>query len=137
MSLYKFASTYERLGNAAAAKIKDKSRLLRLDGNAGCIKRQSNDQKKTFILYGPSYLDPIKDSKAYYFSFLLLHILGMNICLWVHQIPISWSLAAHEAKVRRKKNLRKDMDKEAEATAGKTTLALMKEPGWMCQTVNC
>ena len=128
MSLYEFASTYERLGNAAAAKIKDKSGLLRLDGNAGYMKRQSNDQKKALILYGPSYLDPIKDSEAYYFSFLLLHkpfwheslLMGSSNSYQLEferlqdQLP---AMAAHEAKVRRKKNFRKDMEKEAEATA--------------------
>ena len=128
MSLYEFASTYERLGNAAAAKIKDKSGLLRLDGNAGYMKRQSNDQKKAHILYGPSYLDPIKDSEAYYFSFLLLHkpfwheslLMGSSNSYQLEferlqdQLP---AMAAHEAKVRRKKNFRKDMEKEAEATA--------------------
>ena len=128
MSLYEFASTYERLGNAAAAIIKDKSGLLRLDGNAGYMKRQSNDQKKAHILYGPSYLDPIKDSEAYYFSFLLLHkpfwheslLMGSSNSYQLEferlqdQLP---AMAAHEAKVRRKKNFRKDMEKEAEATA--------------------
>ena len=133
MSLYDFASTYERIGNAAAAKIKDKSVLLRLDSNAGYMKKRSQDPKKSLVIYGPSYLDPFKDSEAYYFSFLLLHkpfwheslLLGSSESYQrefeklKNDLP---AMAAHEEKVRRKKNFRESMEKSAEAAAKKMSL---------------
>ena len=133
MSLYDFASTYERIGNAAAAKIKDKSVLLRLDSNAGYMKKRSQDPKKSLVIYGPSYLDPFKDSEAYYFSFLLLHkpfwqeslLMGSSDSYQrefeklKNDLPV---MAAHEEKVRRKKNFRESMEKSAEAAAKKMSL---------------
>ena len=133
MSLYDFASTYERIGNAAAANIKDKSVLLRLDSNAGYMKKRSQDPKKSLVIYGPSYLDPFKDSEAYYFSFLLLHkpfwqeslLMGSSDSYQrefeklKNDLPV---MAAHEEKVRRKKNFRESMEKSAEAAAKKMSL---------------
>ena len=128
MSLYEFASNYERIGNAAADKIRDKSVLLRLDGNAGFMKRRSQDPKKSLVIYGPSHLDPFKDSEAYYFSFLLLHkpfwheslLMGSSDSYQKEFEKLKNDLpemAAHEEKVRRKKNFRKAMEKSAEAAA--------------------
>ena len=129
MSLFEFAKTYERVGNAAAAQIKDKSKLLRLDGNAGFMKRRSCDPKKnTLVVYGPSHLDPIKDSEAYYFAFLLLHkpfwhehlLMGKSRSYQeefeklVVDLP---AMAAHEKKFRMKKNFREKMEKDADAKA--------------------
>ena len=128
MSLYEFASNYERIGNAAADKIRDKSVLLRLDGNAGFMKRRSQDPKKSLVIYGPSHLDPFKDSEAYYFSFLLLHkpfwheslLMGSSDSYQKEFEKLKNDLpemAAHEEKVRRKKNFREAMEKSAEAAA--------------------
>ena len=129
MSLFEFAKTYERVGNAAAAQIKDKSKLLRLDGNAGFMKRRSCDPKKnTLVVYGPSHLDPIKDSEAYYFAFLLLHkpfwhehlLMGKSLSYQeefeklVVDLP---AMAAHEKKFRMKKKFREKMENDADAKA--------------------
>ena len=129
MSLFEFAKTYERVGNAAAAQIKDKSKLLRLDGNAGFMKRRSCDPKKnTLVVYGPSHLDPIKDSEAYYFAFLLLHkpfwhehlLMGKSRSYQeefeklVVDLP---AMAAHEKKFRMKKKFREKMENDADAKA--------------------
>ena len=133
MSLYDFASKYERIGNAAADKIKNKSGLLRLDGNAGFMKRRSHDPKKSLVIYGPSYFDPFKDSEAYYFSFLLLHkpfwheslLMGSSDSYQKEFEKLKNDLpemAAHEEKVRRKKNFRECMEKSAEAAANEMAL---------------
>ena len=133
MSLYEFASKYERIGNAAADKIRDKSVLLRLDGNAGSMKRRSQDPKKSLVIYGPSHLDPFKDSEAYYFSFLLLHkpfwheslLMGSSDSYQKEFEKLKNDLpemAAHEEKVRRKKNFREAMEKSAEAAANEMVL---------------
>ena len=133
MSLYNFASKYERIGNAAADKIKNKSGLLRLDGNAGFMKRRSQDPKKSLVIYGPSHFDPYKDSEAYYFSFLLLHkpfwheslLMGSSDSYQKEFEKLKNDLpemAAHEEKVRRKKNFRESMEKSAEAAANEMTL---------------
>ena len=133
MSLYEFASKYERIGNAAADKIRDKSVLLRLDGNAGFMKRRSQDPKKSLVIYGPSHLDPFKDSEAYYFSFLLLHkpfwheslLMGSSDSYQKEFEKLKNDLpemAAHEEKVRRKKNFREAMEKSAEAAANEMVL---------------
>ena len=129
MSLFEFAKTYERVGNAAAAQIKDKSKLLRLDGNAGFMKRRSYDPKKnTLVVYGPSHLDPIKDSEAYYFAFLLLHkpfwhehlLMGKSLSYQeeferlIVELP---AMAAHEKKFRMKKKFREKMENDADAKA--------------------
>ena len=129
MSLFEFAKTYERVGNAAAAQIKDKSKLLRLDGNAGFMKRRSYDpKKKTLVVYGPSQIDPIKDSEAYYFAFLLLHkpfwhehlLMGKSRSYQeeferlIAELP---AMAAHEKKFRMKKNFREKMENDADAQA--------------------
>ena len=129
MSLFEFAKTYERVGNAAAAQIKDKSKLLRLDGNAGFMKKRTNDPKKnTLVIYGPSQLDPIKDSEAYYFAFLLLHkpfwhehlLMGKSRSYQeeferlIVELP---AMAAHEKKFRMKKNFREKMENDADAQA--------------------
>ena len=129
MSLFEFAKTYERVGNAAAAQFKDKSKLLRLDGNAGFMKRRSYDPKKnTLVVYGPSHLDPIKDSEAYYFAFLLLHkpfwhehlLMGKSLSYQeeferlIVELP---AMAAHEKKFRMKKNFREKMENDADAQA--------------------
>ena len=129
MSLFEFAKTYERVGNAAAAQMKDKSKLLRLDGNAGFMKRRSCDPKKdTLVVYGPSHLDPIKDSEAYYFAFLLLHkpfwhenlLMGKSRSYQeefeklVVDLP---AMAAHEKKFRQKKKFREKMENDADAKA--------------------
>ena len=126
MSLFEFAKTYERVGNAAAAQIKDKSKLLRLDGNAGFMKRRSG--KNTLVVYGPSQIDPIKDSEAYYFAFLLLHkpfwhehlLMGKSLSYQeeferlIVELP---AMAAHEKKFRMKKNFREKMENDADAQA--------------------
>ena len=126
MSLFEFAKTYERVGNAAASQIKDKSKLLRLDGNAGFMKRRSG--KNTLVVYGPSQIDPIKDSEAYYFAFLLLHkpfwhehlLMGKSLSYQeeferlIVELP---AMAAHEKKFRMKKNFREKMENDAEAQA--------------------
>ena len=126
MSLFEFAKTYERVGNAAAAQIKDKSKLLRLDGNSGFMKRRS--EKNTLVVYGPSHLDPIKDSEAYYFAFLLLHkpfwhehlLMGKSLSYQeeferlIVELP---AMAAHEKKFRMKKNFREKMENNADAQA--------------------
>ena len=133
MSLHEFASNYERIGNAAADKIRDKSVLLRLDGNAGFMKRRSQDPKKSLVIYGPSHLDPFKDSEAYYFSFLLLHkpfwheslLMGSSDSYQKEFEKLKDDLpemAAHEEKVRRKKNFRESMEKSAEAEASEMVL---------------
>ena len=133
MSLYDFASKYERIGNAAADKIKNKSGLLRLDGNAGFMKRRSLDPKKSLVIYGPSHFDPFKDSEAYYFSFLLLHkpfwheslLMGSSDSYQKEFEKLKNDLpemAAHEDKVRRKKNFRESMEKSAEAAANEMAL---------------
>ena len=129
MSLLEFAKTYERVGNAAAAQIKDKTKLLRLDGNAGFMKRRSYDPKKnTLVVYGPSHLDPIKDSEAYYFAFLLLHkpfwhehlLMGKSLSYQeeferlIVELP---AMAAHEKKFRMKKKFREKMENDADAKA--------------------
>ena len=129
MSLFEFAKTYERVGNAAAAQFKDKSKLLRLDGNAGFMKRRSYDpEKNTLVVYGPSHLDPIKDSEAYYFAFLLLHkpfwhehlLMGKSRSYQeeferlIVELP---AMAAHEKKFRMKKNFREKMENDADAQA--------------------
>ena len=131
MSLFEFAKTYERVGNAAAAQMKDKSKLLRLDGNAGFMKRRSYDpksKKDTLVVYGPSHLDPIKDSEAYYFAFLLLHkpfwhehlLMGKSLSYQeeferlIVELP---AMAAHEKKFRMKKNFREKMENDADAQA--------------------
>ena len=129
MSLFEFAKTYERVGNAAAAQVKDKSKLLRLDGNAGFMKKRSYDPKKnTLVVYGPSHLDPIKDSEAYYFAFLLLHkpfwhehlLMGKSRSYQeeferlIVELP---AMAAHEKKFRMKKNFREKMENDADAKA--------------------
>ena len=129
MSLYEFAKTYERLGNAAAAQIKDKSKLLKLDGNAGFMKKRCTDPgKDTLVIYGPSHLDPIKDSEAYYFAFLLLHkpfwhehlLMGQSQSYQAEferlkaELP---AMAAHEKKFRMKKNFREAMENDADAQA--------------------
>ena len=126
MSLYEFAKTYERLGNAAAAQIKDKSKLLKLDGNAGFMKRRS--EKNTLVVYGPSHIDPIKDSEAYYFAFLLLHkpfwhehlLMGKSLSYKEEFERLALELpamAAHEKKFRMKKNFREKMENDADAKA--------------------
>ena len=126
MSLFEFAKTYERVGNAAAAQIKDKSKLLRLDGNAGFMKRRS--EKNALVVYGPSHIDPIKDSEAYYFAFLLLHkpfwhehlLMGKSLSYQeefeklIVELP---AMAAHEKKFRMKKNFREKMGNDADAQA--------------------
>ena len=126
MSLFEFAKTYERVGNAAAAQIKDKSKLLRLDGNAGFMKRRSGNN--TLVVYGPSQIDPIKDSEAYYFAFLLLHkpfwhehlLMGKSLSYQeeferlIVELP---AMAAHEKKFRMKKNFREKMENDADAQA--------------------
>ena len=126
MSLFEFAKTYERVGNAAAAQIKDKSKLLRLDGNAGFMKRRS--EKNMLVVYGPSHLDPIKDSEAYYFAFLLLHkpfwhehlLMGKSLSYQeeferlIVELP---AMEAHEKKFRMKKNFREKMENDADAQA--------------------
>ena len=128
MSLFEFAKTYERVGNAAAAQIKDRSKLLRLDGNAGFMKRRSDIQKNTLVVYGPSHLDPIKDSEAYYFAFLLLHkpfwhehlLMGKSLSYQeefeklIVKLP---AMAAHEKNFRMKKNFRQKMENDADAQA--------------------
>ena len=129
MSLYEFAKTYERLGNAAAAQIKDKSKLLKLDGNAGFMKKRCTDpEKDTLVIYGPSHLDPIKDSEAYYFAFLLLHkpfwhehlLMGQSQSYQAEferlkaELP---AMAAHEKKFRMKKNFREAMENDADVQA--------------------
>ena len=126
MSLFEFAKTYERVGNAAAAQIKDKSKLLRLDGNAGFMKRRS--EKNTLVVYGPSHLDPIKDSEAYYFAFLLLHkpfwhehlLMGKSQTYREEFERLALELpamAAHEKKFRMKKKFREKMENDADAKA--------------------
>ena len=126
MSLFEFAKTYERVGNAAAAQIKDKSKLLRLDGNAGFMKRRS--EKNTLVVYGPSHIDPIKDSEAYYFAFLLLHkpfwhehlLMGKSLTYQEEFERLALELpamAAHEKKFRMKKNFREKMENAADAQA--------------------
>ena len=128
MSLYEFAKTYERVGNATAEKYKDKSLLLRLEGNAGYMKKQSGDPSTSLVIYGPSYLDPFKDSEAYFFSFLLLHkpfwhesmLMGSSDSYQMEFERLQKDLpamAAHEEKVRKKKNFRESMEKSAEAAA--------------------
>ena len=126
MSLFEFAKTYERVGNAAASQIKDKSKLLRLDGNAGFMKRRS--EKNTLVVYGPSQIDPFKDSEAYYFAFLLLHkpfwhehlLMGKSLSYQeeferlILELP---AMAAHEKKFRMKKNFRDKMENDADAQA--------------------
>ena len=126
MSLFEFAKTYERVGNAAAAQIKDRSKLLRLDGNAGFMKRRS--EKDVLVVYGPSHLDPIKDSEAYYFAFLLLHkpfwhehlLMGKSLSYQeeferlIVELP---AMEAHEKKFRMKKNFREKMENDADAQA--------------------
>ena len=129
MSLYEFAKTYERLGNAAAAQMKDKSKLLKLDGNAGFMKKRCTDPgKDTLVIYGPSHLDPIKDSESYYFAFLLLHkpfwhehlLMGQSQSYQAEferlkaELP---AMAAHEKKFRMKKNFREAMENDADAQA--------------------
>ena len=129
MSLLEFARTYERIGNAAAAQIKDKSKLLKLDGNAGFMKKRSIDpEKNTLIVYGPSHLDPVKDSEAYYFAFLLLHkpfwhehlLMGNSGSYKAEferlkeELP---AMAAHEKKFRIKKDFREQMENYADAQA--------------------
>ena len=128
MSLYEFAKTYERVGNATAEKYKDKSLLLRLEGNAGYMKKRSSDPSTSLVVYGPSYLDPFKDSEAYFFSFLLLHkpfwhesmLMGSSDSYQKEFERLQKDLpamAAHEEKVRKKKNFRESMEKSAEAAA--------------------
>ena len=146
MSLFEFAKTYERVGNAAAAQIKDKSKLLRLDGNAGFMKRRSNDPKKnTLVVYGPSHLDPIKDSEAYYFAFLLLHkpfwhehlLMGKSLSYQeefeklIVELP---AMAAHEKKFRVKKKFREKMENEADAKADH--MCAEEENDWDPQNVD-
>ena len=129
MSLYEFTKTYERIGNAAAAQIKDKSKLLKLDGNAGFMKKRGTDpEKDTLVIYGPSHLDPIKDSEAYYFAFLLLHkpfwhehlLMGQSQSYQAEferlkaELP---AMAAHEKKFRMKKNFREAMENIADSQA--------------------
>ena len=126
MSLFEFAKTYERVGNAAAAQIKDKSKLLRLDGNAGFMKRRS--EKNTLVVYGPSHIDPIKDSEAYYFAFLLLHkpfwhehlLMGKSLTYKEEFERLALELpamVAHEKKFRMKKNFREKMENDADTKA--------------------
>ena len=128
MSLFEFAKSYERVGNAAAAQIKDKSKLLRLDGNAGFMKRRSEIEKNTLVVYGPSHIDPIKDSEAYYFAFLLLHkpfwhenlLMGKSLTYQEEFERLALELpamAAHEKKFRMKKNFREKMENDADAKA--------------------
>ena len=128
MSLYEFAKTYERISNAAVEKYKDKSLLLRLEGNAGYMKKRSGDPSTSLVIYGPSYLDPFKDSEAYFFSFLLLHkpfwheslLMGSSASYQKEFERLQKDLpamAAHEEKVRKKKNFRESMEKSAEAAA--------------------
>ena len=129
MSLYDFAMTYERFSNSAASKLVDKSKLLVLANNAGYMKRRVNDPiKQPLVVYGPSHIDPIKDSEAYYFSFLLLHkpfrhealLMGTSASYKLEfdqlkeQLP---AMAEHEEKFRSKKNFREIMEKDAEANA--------------------
>ena len=128
MSLYEFAKTYERISNAAVEKYKDKSLLLRLEGNAGYMKKRSGDPSTSLVIYGPSYLDPFKDSEAYFFSFLLLHkpfwheslLMGSSDSYQKEFERLQKDLpamAAHEDKIRKKKNFRESMEKSAEAAA--------------------
>ena len=129
MSLFEFAKTYERVGNAAAAQVKDKSKLLKLDGNAGFMKKRCTDPKKdALVIYGPSHLDPIKDSEAYYFAFLLLHkpfwhehlLMGKSRSYQEEfeklkaELP---AMAEHEKKFRTKKNFRELVENDANAQA--------------------
>ena len=129
MSLYDFARTYERVGNASAAQLKNKSKLLKLDGGAGFMKKRTNDpEKDPFVIYGPSHLDPIKDSEAYYFAFLLLHkpfwhehlLMGRSHSYQAEferlkaELP---AMAAHEKKYRVKKNFREMMENDADTKA--------------------
>ena len=128
MSLLEFARTYERIGDAAANQLKNKSGLLRLNGNAGFMKKRSPEKSKSLVIYGPSYLDPYKDSEAYYYSYLLLHkpfwdessLMGSSDSFkqeFDKLKPNLPAMAAHEEKVRTKKNFREAMEKSAEATA--------------------
>ena len=129
MSLFDFAKTYERVSNSAAAQMKDKSKLLKLDGNAGFMKKRCTDPKKdALVIYGPSHLDPIKDSEAYYFAFLLLHkpfwhehlLMGQSQSYQAEferlkvELP---AMAAHENKFRTKKNFRDLIENDANAQA--------------------
>ena len=139
MSLYEFAMTYERISNSAAEKYKDKSLLLRLEGNAGYMKKRSGDPSTSLVIYGPSYLDPFKDSEAYFFSFLLLHkpfwheslLMGSSDSYQKEferlqkDLPV---MAAHEEKVRKKKNFRESMEKSAEAAANEMLAEEVTEP---------
>ena len=81
----------------------------------------------------PSHLDPFKDSEAYYFSFLLLHkpfwheslLMGSSDSYQKEFEKLKNDLpemAAHEEKVRRKKNFREAMEKSAEAAANEMVL---------------
>ena len=128
MSLLEFARTYERIGDAAANQLKNKSGLLRLNGNAGFMRKRSPEKSKSLVIYGPSYLDPFKDSEAYYYSYLLLHkpfwdessLMGSSDSFkqeFDTLKPNLPAMAAHEEKVRTKKNFREAMEKSAEATA--------------------
>ena len=128
MSLYEFARTYERIGDAAANQLKNKSGLLRLNNNAGFMRKRSPEKSKSLVIYGPSYLDPFKDSEAYYYSYLLLHkpfwdessLMGSSDSFkqeFDKLKPDLPAMAAHEEKVRTKKNFREAMEKSAEATA--------------------
>ena len=128
MSLLEFARTYERIGDAAANQLKNKSGLLRLDGNAGFMRKRSPEKIKSLVIYGPSYLDPFKDSEAYYYSYLLLHkpfwdessLMGSSDSFkqeFDKLKPNLPAMAAHEEKVRTKKNFREAMEKSAEAAA--------------------
>ena len=128
MSLLEFARTYERIGDAAANQLKNKSGLLRLNGNAGFMRKRSPEKSKSLVIYGPSYLDPFKDSEAYYYSYLLLHkpfwdessLMGSSDSFkqeFDKLKPNLPAMAAHEEKVRSKKNFREAMEKSAEATA--------------------
>ena len=131
MSLFEFSKNYNRVSPSAAENLKDKSKLLILQNNAGCMRRITPTRGRSLpIVYGPSHINPATDPDEYYFMFLLLHkpfreesgLMGSSISYKIEFERLvaeqpNGAMANHEKKFREKRNLRDKMESQAEAGA--------------------
>ena len=70
LSLYQFAKSYDRASNSMVKNMKDKSKLITLRNEQGCVKLRS--LLHPVIVHGPN-IDPIERPEEFYYSHLLLH----------------------------------------------------------------
>ena len=94
LSLYEFATSYDRASNSIVKGMKDKSKLIYLRNEEGCMKPRS--LLHPVIVYGPK-IDPIARPEEFYYSHLLLHK------PWVDESELKGESESYEAEFMRAK----------------------------------